>query len=63
MWDRRVGERGFGALEILAENAEQIRLKLGFPLRVAAVCSRGIASKKLPAGLGKIKRTAIGARW
>jgi homoserine dehydrogenase len=53
-----LGNVGSGALEILAENADQIRLKLGFPLRVAAVCSRGIASKKLPAGLGKIKRTA-----
>ena len=53
-----LGNVGWGALEILAENAEQIRLKLGFSLRVAAVCSRSVASRKLPASLSKVRRTA-----
>src|SRR3984957_1897347 len=47
-----LGNVGSGTLDILAENADQIALKLGFPLRVAAVCSRNVASKKIPAALG-----------
>jgi homoserine dehydrogenase len=43
-----LGNVGTGALTILAANAEQIALKLGFRLRVAAVCSRSVASKNLP---------------
>src|SRR4029078_2811904 len=46
-----LGNVGLGALDILAENADQIALKLGFPLRVTAVCSRNVHSKQLPAGL------------
>lgn len=42
---------GSGTLTILAENAEQIARKLGFRLKVAAVCSRTAKSKKLPAGI------------
>jgi homoserine dehydrogenase len=53
-----LGNVGSGALEILAENADQIRLKLGFSLRVVAVCSRSIASLRLPAGLGKVRKTS-----
>src|SRR5579884_718103 len=53
-----LGNVGSGALEILASNADQIALKLGFRLRVAAVCSRSVASKQLPAGLGDVTRTA-----
>lgn len=45
-----MGNVGGGTLAILTENAEQITQKLGFPLNVAAVCSRSIASKEL-AGL------------
>ena len=52
-----LGNVGSGALDILAENAEQIALKLGFPLRVAAVCSRGVLTKTLPSGLGSPLRT------
>ena len=49
---------GSGALAILAANADQIALKLGFRLRVAAVCSRGVAGKTLPDGLGDVERTS-----
>src|SRR5580765_3360013 len=46
-----LGNVGLGTLEILAENADQIALKLGFPLRVAAVCSRNVQANKLPTAL------------
>lgn len=52
-----LGNVGSGTLDILAENADQIALKLGFPLRVAAVCSRSVNGKKLPAALGSPLRT------
>jgi homoserine dehydrogenase len=52
-----LGNVGSGTLDILAENADQIALKLGFPLRVAAVCSRHASTKKLPAALGSPLRT------
>jgi homoserine dehydrogenase len=52
-----LGNVGSGTLDILAENADQIALKLGFPLRVAAVCSRHVSDKKLPAALGSPLRT------
>jgi len=52
-----LGNVGSGTLDILAENAEQIALKLGFPLRVAAVCSRSVSGKKLPGALGSPLRT------
>ncbi len=39
---------GFGTLTILAENAGSISKKLGFPLRVKAVCSLDAKSMKLP---------------
>jgi homoserine dehydrogenase len=42
-----VGNVGTGTLQILAENAHSIEEKLGFPLRVKAVCSRSIHSKSL----------------
>src|ERR1700722_13488576 len=41
-----LGNVGSGTLAILTENAEQIALKLGFPLRVKALCSRSIHAKK-----------------
>ncbi len=43
-----LGNVGQGALSILTENAEQIALKLGFRLNVAAVCSPSVHSKPLP---------------
>ena len=52
-----LGNVGSGTLDILAENADQIALKLGFRLRVAAVCSRHVSGKKLPAALGSPLRT------
>src|ERR1700693_3535665 len=52
-----LGNVGSGTLDILAENADQIALKLGFALRVAAVCSRHVSGKKLPAALGSPLQT------
>jgi homoserine dehydrogenase len=53
-----LGNVGSGTLAILAENADQIALKLGFRLRVSAVCSRSVASKSIPESLGPVFRTA-----
>src|SRR5579871_179169 len=53
-----LGNVGSGTLDILAENAEGIALKLGFPLEVRAVCSRGIAGKTLPPAFDKALKTA-----
>ena len=44
-----LGNVGMGTLTILTENADQIALKLGFPLRVKALCSKSIGEKRLPA--------------
>ncbi len=44
-----LGNVGLGTLKVLAQNALQIREKLGFELKVTAVCSRGVHQKKLPA--------------
>src|SRR5580700_6559229 len=52
-----LGNVGSGTLAILADNAEQIALKLGFRLKVAAVCSRTVDTKKLPPALGPVLRT------
>jgi homoserine dehydrogenase len=52
-----LGNVGSGTLVILAENADQIALKLGFRLTVAAVCSRTVASKSIPAALGAVFQT------
>src|SRR5436190_6605761 len=52
-----LGNVGSGALAILAENADQIALKLGFRLRVTAVCSRSVESKTMPAKLGPVFKT------
>jgi homoserine dehydrogenase len=53
-----LGNVGSGTLTILAENGDQIAEKLGFRLRVTAVCSRSVATKKLPAGCGAALKTA-----
>jgi homoserine dehydrogenase len=53
-----LGNVGSGTLDILAENAAGIALKLGFPLEVRAVCSRGIAGKTLPPAFDKALKTA-----
>src|SRR5262252_2867021 len=52
-----LGNVGSGTVGILAENAEQIALKLGFRLQVAAVCSRSVESKPMPESLGSVMRT------
>ena len=44
-------------MTILAETAQQIEQKLGFPLRVKAICSRGVDKVSVPAGLGDVVRT------
>ena len=44
-------------MTILAETAQQIEQKLGFPLRVKAICSRGVEKVSVPAGLGDVVRT------
>src|SRR5579872_6057087 len=53
-----LGNVGSSTLTILAENADQIALKLGFRLKVVSVCSRSVASKKLPDALGSVHKTA-----
>jgi homoserine dehydrogenase len=52
-----LGNVGSGTLAILADNAEQIALKLGFRLHVAAVCSRSVHSKELPPALASARKT------
>lgn len=54
-----LGNVGSGTLEILAKNSAAIQNKLGFPLRVTAVCSRSVSTKRLPAGIdsGDVLRT------
>jgi homoserine dehydrogenase len=52
-----LGNIGRGTAAILAENAEQIELKLGFRLRVTAICDRRIDQKKVPDALGPIFKT------
>jgi len=52
-----LGHVGSGTLQILAENADQIALKLGFRLVVEVVCSRRVHEKCLPAQLGQVRRT------
>jgi len=52
-----LGNVGSGTLAILAENAGQIALKLGFRLRVTAVCSRHVDSITIPESLGPVLKT------
>src|SRR5438309_3930775 len=52
-----LGNVGMGTLTILAENADQIALKLGFRLNVTAVCSRNVDSKTFPESLGPVLKT------
>jgi homoserine dehydrogenase len=53
-----LGNVGSSTLNILAENGDQIAQKLGYRLRVAAVCSRSVHLKKIPESLGAIHKTA-----
>jgi homoserine dehydrogenase len=43
-----LGNVGMGAVSILEENRVQIEEKLGFPLRVRRVCSRGVERLAIP---------------
>ncbi|MEO8025834.1 MAG: homoserine dehydrogenase [Bryobacteraceae bacterium] len=52
-----LGNVGMGALAILAENETALEQKLGFPLRVTAVCARTIEAKALPAAFSEARRT------
>src|ERR1700683_1344684 len=52
-----LGNVGSGTLAILAENADQIALKLGFRLKVVAVCSRSVHSKQLPPQFDSVFKT------
>ncbi len=52
-----LGNVGGGTLTILAENAAQIETKLGFRLRVKALCDLEIGAKAIPASLGQVVRT------
>ena len=52
-----LGNVGLGALQILLENSRSITEKLGFVLRLKAVCSRSITAKKLPVMDGSVVRT------
>jgi homoserine dehydrogenase len=53
-----LGIVGMGALTILAENAEQIDLKLGFRLRIRALCDLKIGEKIIPESLGPVFTTS-----
>lgn len=46
-----LGNVGSGTLSILAENGAEIAAKLGFSLRVSALCARGFSGKTIPPGL------------
>jgi homoserine dehydrogenase len=52
-----LGNVGSGTVAILAENAGQIALKLGFPLVVKAVCSLDADRVPIPESLGPVFRT------
>jgi homoserine dehydrogenase len=52
-----LGNVGSGSLAILAENADQIALKLGFRLKVVAVCSRSVHTKRIPAAFQDVVKT------
>jgi homoserine dehydrogenase len=53
-----LGNVGMGTIAVLTENASQIREKLGFDLKIKAVCSRSVSAKELPAALKGVHRTA-----
>jgi homoserine dehydrogenase len=53
-----LGNVGSGTLAILADNADQIASKLGFRLKVTAVCSRSVHTKQIPEALGPVLKTA-----
>ncbi len=52
-----LGNVGSGTVTILAENADQIALKLGFRLKLVAASSLDALERELPASLGNVMRT------
>src|SRR6516162_2609453 len=52
-----LGNVGSSTLKIVAGNAAQIALKLGFELKIVAVCSRSVHWKTLPDGLDGVFKT------
>jgi homoserine dehydrogenase len=53
-----LGNVGLGTLDVLAENHEIIAQKLGFPLSVVAISSRGVAQRHVPPLFASAHRTA-----
>ncbi len=53
-----LGNVGGGTLSILTENSDSIAMKLGFRLRVAAVCSRQLSSPSLSLLAPDVKQTS-----
>jgi homoserine dehydrogenase len=53
-----LGNVGSGTLTILADDGDRIADKLGFRLRVTAVCSRSVASRHIPEKLGPVIKTS-----
>jgi homoserine dehydrogenase len=53
-----LGNVGMGTIAVLTENAKQIKEKLGFDLKIKAVCSRSVTSKDLPEALKGVYRTS-----
>ena len=52
-----LGNVGGSTMSILAENGDQIAQKLGYRLKVTAVCSRSVHRRQIPAGLGDVFKT------
>src|SRR5262245_45949015 len=52
-----LGNVGRGTIEILADNADQIVLKLGFRIQVKAVAARSLEGKTIPEKLGPVFTT------
>jgi len=52
-----LGNVGLGTLDVLAENHEMIAQKLGFPLSIVSICSRGVAQRHVPAAFSSAHRT------
>jgi homoserine dehydrogenase len=52
-----LGNVGLGTLDVLAENHELIAQKLGFPLSIVSICSRGVVQRHVPAAFSSAHRT------
>jgi homoserine dehydrogenase len=52
-----LGNVGMGTIAVLTENAKQIQEKLGFDLKIKAVCSRSVMSLELPETLTDVDKT------